>query len=256
MQKLSDDFSLYKDVHGVEFIGSSRFGILLKIFKTGYVPRSGLFMTDFLSRIHIPPARILDIGTGETGFLAHYLKARGASEVMACDIDCETLQRAKSAGRSTDINWILSDVYSSLASNTSPFDIIISNPPQMPMPAPGNHHDYGGNDGRAIILKILKGCPRWLRSDGRLFILCFDFLGADKQYGRQSSLLEISRRTGLALNVKEKYERSVRKGGRTEENLPWIQKIYPEYNFGTDKEGNYTYKILILEIRHKAMSKK
>lgn len=229
------------------FLVSKTLALRIKIKEGGYIPRSGLMLADFLNRMKISGA-ILDIGTGETGILAYCLKAGGADDVVACDIDCETIRHASKASVvGESIKWILSDVFDSIQPYLR-FDIIVSNPPQLPMSMPGSFHDYGGADGRDVILKIIEGIPNRLKENGKAYILCFDFLGVTRRYGSSDTLYEIAHKRGLDLRIVAEFERQIRKGGKTEENRKWIEKIYPHYKFRKDKEGKIFHKIFITEL--------
>jgi methylase of polypeptide subunit release factors len=126
----SSDFHTETDESGDKFFISEKLGIRLKIKPNGYTPRSGLHLLDILDTMSIGQ-RVLDIGTGETGLIAHYLLSAGAKIVIASDIDTETIKHAKTASdKSSGITWLVSDVYDSIKDNNR-FDLIVSNPPQM-----------------------------------------------------------------------------------------------------------------------------
>lgn len=169
--------------------------------------------------------------------------------MTACDIDEDALEWAKQAGlRKTDISWILSDVFKSIERDRK-FDLIVSNPPQMPMSMPGDSHDYGGCNGRDIIVEIINGCKGRLKEDGKLILLCFDFLGVLERLGSLPSLTELIEKEGLSHSIIGQCEREVRKGGKTEDNIEWIKRVYPKYQFRENWEGKLVYKVLVLEVR-------
>jgi methylase of polypeptide subunit release factors len=248
LQRSTNEHLPYSDFVGDVIFHFREPEIILKIRQGGYIPKSGVFLARCLNQYDIR-GDALDIGTGETGFLAYYLKARGAERVTACDIDEDALEWAKQAGfRKTEINWILSDVFESVEREKK-FDLIVSNPPQMPMLTPGNPHDYGGRSGRDIIVEIINGCKGRLKEDGKLVLLCFDFLGVLERFGTLPSLAELIEKEGLSHSVIDQCEREVRKGGKTEDNIEWIKKVYPEYQFRENQQGNLIYKVLVLEVR-------
>jgi len=221
-------------------------GITIGIRDGGYVPKSGLFLAQILDCFSARET-VLDIGTGETGFLAYHLLTRGHKRIIACDINEQSIKLARVASqRSSDIVWKISDVYSNV-SNFG-FDLIVSNPPQMPMATPGDIHDYGGLDGRDVISRIMNGSSKFLSVHGRLLILCFDFLGVEKRYNTSSSLLEIAGKLGFQSAIIGRRERQVRLGGKTEENLGWINQVYPSYRFKKSPGGNYCHDMLIMEM--------
>ncbi len=247
LQKLSDDFILMDDGNGNQLIKSERFNFSVKIKKDGYIPRSGLLLIDCLNEFTVNGA-ILDIGTGETGILAHYMRARGADKVVACDKDALAIKYIQDVSEDKNISWIISDVFLNI--KRYKFGCIVSNPPQMPMLVKNNLHDYGGHDGRDIILKIIKNAAHYLRLNGRLFMLCFDFLGLTERFNPKPSISEIALNHNLTCKVIKKYQRRIRIGGKTEKNLPWIKKIYPKYKFKKFLSGDFYHNIFILEFRH------
>lgn len=169
------------------------------------IPKSGILLANALSKLNIGETA-LDIGTGETGFLAYYLLSKGANKIVACDIDQEAINHAQTASlNNSHIIWKVSDVYSNLPNLK--FDLIVSNPPQMPMSNPGQPHDYGGIDGRDIILNIIKKSRQYLNLDGKIVFLCFDFLGVTERFNSSPSIAEIANKSGFRCKVIEKHKR-------------------------------------------------
>jgi len=141
LKNLSNNLSLFK-INNEIFIISERLNIFIKVKKDGYIPKSGLLITDYLDKINIY-GNTLDIGTGETGLLASYMNAKGANTVTGCDLDESVIKYVKKASLiKNEINWIISDVFSNIKKEG--FDFIISNPPQLPIENDGDLHDYGG----------------------------------------------------------------------------------------------------------------
>jgi len=226
---------------------SRNLGVALRIKEGGYIPKSGLLLANVLDYCPIQ-GRVLDIGTGEIGFLAHYLLSAGASVVFASDIDEYTIEHAsQSSDNSSNIKWIISDVFSGITELD--LDLIISNPPQMPCESGGyNDHDFGGDDGRNIILRIISNSSNYMVFGGHLIILCFDFLGVESRFNSQKSIMEIARDFGFKALVLGRFPHVIRRGGKTEENLDWIRKIYPRYEFKKTPENNFSHEIIILEL--------
>ncbi len=220
--------------------------MVTRIREGGYIPKSGLLMAEQLIRMKVR-GKALDIGTGETGILANCLSALGASCVIATDIDPLATNWARQASnRSADILWINCDLFPHGLADGS-FGIIVSNPPQMPMSYPGHPHDYGGSDGRDYISRIIsKGRPL-LREDGKLLMLCFDFLGVEHDFGHES-IIKFARSHGMDTRIVARHQRVIRKGGKTEENVKWIETVYPGYSFEKDASGNLHREVLILEM--------
>lgn len=247
-KRISKHFSIITNLHNNhQNIISKKLGISMRIRKGGYTPKSGLLIAEELIKLQINGSA-LDIGTGEVGFLANCLAALGASSVYATDIDACAINWAKQASEeSAKIRWINCDLF---PQNLTPgtFSIIVSNPAQMPMPTEGHTHDYGGSDGRKYITQIIERSSNLLCADGRLIMLCFDFLGIDRNYG-EKPLAEIALDYGLQTQVLARHHRSIRKGGQTESNLGWIEKVYPKYSFQKDNDGNYHHEIIVFEMK-------
>lgn len=244
----SSDFCLKVDYFGNELFASSNLGISLKIKKGGYVPKSGLLLVEALDS-KIIKGKVLDIGTGETGFIAHYLSCAGAEEMIGSDINNDAINHAKiTSPRKTNIKWLKSDVYENIP--RTQFNLIVSNPPQMPCGSNGNHHDCGGLNGREIIERIIYGATEYLYPNGKLIILCFDFLGIEKRFNNQESIMEIAEELNLKTKILKRFIRTIRKGGKTEQNLDWIKKVYPKYEF-RQRKNNLQHEILILELTKK-----
>ena len=245
LNRLDDGFCLVRCPGGQKTLLFEEFGLYIKIKSEGYIPKSGLFMVNVLKGMAVQGLRVLDIGTGETGIIAQCLKAKGAGNVTACDIDPEAVQHASRSSRlSPEVQWIISNTFENIP--TVDFDLIVSNPPQMPMAAPGNIHDYGGLDGRRHIVEILEQSAGKLSHNGRLVLLCFDFLGTECATGEAESFKSIGERLGFASSVMARKERSVRAGGETERNLQWIRHVYPHYRFAVNDRGELVYNLHVM----------
>lgn len=82
-----------------------------------------------------PPDRILDIGTG-SGCIAITLKQLfPQAEVLALDISSEAIDTARknAAKLGEEITFIHQDIFSFLPEPDQQFDLIVSNPPYIPM---------------------------------------------------------------------------------------------------------------------------
>jgi release factor glutamine methyltransferase len=135
-----------------------------------------------------PGERVLEIGAGLG--LAAVLAARGGAHVVATDIVPAAVEiiRANAALNGVAIDARLGDGYAPVAGER--FDLIASNPPQMPTP-PGRERadpaaaaDNGGRDGWAILERIIAGAPAHLRPGGRLVFTIFAFLGRKAAFAR------------------------------------------------------------------------
>lgn len=254
MQRLSKSFFLDTDADGKKTLLSGKVGVAMQIRDNGYIPKSGLLLVEQFRKLKIS-GRALDIGTGETGILANCLLALGASEVFASDVDSEAILWArKASGMGSNITWYNCDLFPTTNITSGYFDIIVSNPPQMPMPYEGHFHDYGGEDGRSSIVQIIEKSKYLLSPSGKLILLCFDFLGIEES-GDQATIIELAKENGFKTKVLSRHSRIIRKGGKTEENIDWIKKIHPWYSFQRDNHGNYYHEVLILEMSREFYSK-
>jgi release factor glutamine methyltransferase len=128
-----------------------------------------------------PGERVLEIGAGLG--LAAVLAAKAGATVVATDVVPAAVQsvRENAALNGVSVDARLGDVYVPVAGET--FDLVCSNPPQMPTPPGADREDAqaaadnGGLDGWALLDRIVAGAPAHLRPGGRLVFTIFDFLG-------------------------------------------------------------------------------
>jgi release factor glutamine methyltransferase len=135
-----------------------------------------------------PGERVLEIGAGLG--LAAVLAARAGARVVATDIvpaAVETI-RANAALNGVALDVRLGDLYAPVAGER--FDLIASNPPQMPTP-PGRERadtvaaaDNGGHDGWELLDRIIAGAPAHLGPGGRLVFTIFAFLGRKAAFAK------------------------------------------------------------------------
>ena len=125
------------------------------------------------------------------------------------------------------------------------YDLIYSNPPQLPVPINISLHDDGGIDGYDIINQIINFAKNNLNKKGKLILLVFDFLNVKKSFNGKKILLHKLSREGFHAICKKIVFKKIRKGGGVEKNLKWIKKQYPLYNF--KKNNGLGYLITIIE---------
>ena len=96
--------------------------------------------------------------------------------------------RANAALNGVTLDVRLGDCYAPVAGER--FDLICSNPPQMPTP-PGRERDdaaaaadNGGRDGWLILDRVIAGAPAHLAPGGRLVFTIFAFLGCKSAFAR------------------------------------------------------------------------
>jgi release factor glutamine methyltransferase len=135
-----------------------------------------------------PGERVLEIGAGLG--LAAVLAARAGARVVATDIVPAAVEiiRANAALNGVIIDARLGDAYAPVAGER--FDLIATNPPQMPTP-PGRERadataaaDNGGVDGWEILDRLIAGAPAHLAPGGRLVFTIFAFLGGKAAFAR------------------------------------------------------------------------
>ena len=236
-----EGFSAYSEKSGeVCFLSfennKSRVGYKLEIKPGGFVPKSGLIFSRYIESL-VKGKRVLDMCTGETGILAIHSATCSASEVLGVDVERETVEWANHNGQLngfSNIEWKVSDLFSNI--DKRKFDVIISNPPQMPM-VDGHIHDWGGINGRDFIERIIKESSNYLADGGQLFMLIFDFLGVDESYGDVMPLKDFFQIHGFDVKVVVRERRKVRKGGQTEKSIGYILKQYPKYRFQSEGDA-------------------
>lgn len=135
-----------------------------------------------------PGDRVLEVGGGLG--LAAVLLARSGARVVATDVVPEAVatMRANAAVNGVDLDVRLGDGYAPVAGER--FDLVCSNPPQMPTP-PGLERqdaaaaaDNGGLDGWSLIDRLIDGAPDHLLPRGRLVFTLFAFLGRKRALAR------------------------------------------------------------------------
>jgi release factor glutamine methyltransferase len=135
-----------------------------------------------------PGERVLEIGAGLG--LAAVLAARAGARVVATDVVPAAVQtiRANAALNGVVIDARLGDAYAPVGDER--FDLIATNPPQMPTP-PGRARadataaaDNGGLDGWEVLDRIIAGAPAHLAGGGRLVFTIFAFLGRKAAFAK------------------------------------------------------------------------
>lgn len=221
----------------------------LKMQENGYIPKSGLIFSDVLKEI-VKGKEILDLCAGQLGFLGIHSIMYGAKKVVASDIDkncVEWLDYIVKENEIKNIEVIKSNLFEKI--DYDKFDIILSNPPQMPM-LKGNVHDSGSIDGRKYILNILIDSIKHLKKSGSLYLLVFDFLGTLYETNDEKSLLQIAKKIGYSeVNIIQKKKKIIKPyNSVTYDNLEYIKNIYPKYQFKKIGENVYFY-IQIIEFK-------
>ncbi len=195
----------------------------------GYIPKSGLCFYDVLKFI-VQNKDVLDLGCGEMGIISLISIIEGAKRVKAVDIDDKCiywLNHIKREYNFQNLTILKSDMFQNV---NQQFDIIVSNPPIMPMQETNDStiHDSGGFDGRLFLYKIMQKAIPFLKYDGQLYLSAFSFLGTNVTTGNHPSLKQYALDLGyssfeiVANKIKTLSETSV-----TYKQLPYIKSIYP-----------------------------
>jgi release factor glutamine methyltransferase len=135
-----------------------------------------------------PGERVLEIGAGFG--LAAVLAARAGADVVATDVLPEAVAaiRANAAFNGVRVDARLGDGYAPVTGER--FDLVCSNPPQMPTPPDRARADAaaaadnGGVDGWELLDRIIAGAPAHLEPGGRLLFTIFAFLGRKTALGK------------------------------------------------------------------------
>lgn len=125
----------------------------------------------------IEGASVLVVGCGAG--LVPLVAARAGCNVMATDINSSacssTLRNAQLNELDTQISVLQSDLFQDLEQRS--FDMIVSNPPQLPTPPTHERQDWigfannGGTTGRDVLNRLVGEAPDHLSPGGKLVVL-------------------------------------------------------------------------------------
>jgi release factor glutamine methyltransferase len=124
-----------------------------------------------------PDDRVLDVGCG-SGYVAERVAATGAS-VVGCDLNPAACRETRERG----LGVVRCDLVSAFSEEH--FDRVVCNPPYLP-DHPETPDDWmgvalsGGEDGRAVVERLVDGVGRVLRPDGEALVLVSSLSGVDE----------------------------------------------------------------------------
>jgi release factor glutamine methyltransferase len=144
----------------------------LRDVETVYQPAedSRLLAETALERGGVGPGDLaLDVGTG-SGYVAARLREATGARVVGLDLNPEACRQARDAG----VPALRADLLEPVC---GPVDLVVCNPPYLPTPPEQEWGDWmetalsGGEDGRAVVDRLLDTVGRVLAPDGRLLLL-------------------------------------------------------------------------------------
>jgi release factor glutamine methyltransferase len=160
-------------------------GLRLKTDRRALIPRpeTELLVEIVVAACAVPPARILDLGTGSGAIALALAKAFPTAEVLGVDRSPEALalarENAAAAGLARPVTLAESDWFSAVASG--PFDLIVANPPYLSAEETAQTaaevHQFepvsaltAADEGRADLLAIIRTAPGFLSPGGLLAV--------------------------------------------------------------------------------------
>lgn len=196
----------------------------------GIIPKSGLCFYDVLTANIVKNKDVLDLGCGEMGIISLFSAYAGAQLVTSVDIDEKCIEWVNFIKNKYHIDNLEAKVSNMFENINQKYDIIVSNPPIMPMEniTKDNTHDSGGTDGRLYLLKIMKEAFNFLKPKGCIYLSAFSFLGTDIRTNKDLSLQELALSMGYSsLNVIRKFKKVLSANSVTYKQIPYIKHIYP-----------------------------
>lgn len=132
-----------------------------------YDPKEDSFLLANAVKKYSKNKKVLDIGTG-SGIQAEMALKAGAKEVLAADIEIESINSARKKG----LRIIKSNLFQKIKDR---FDLIIFNPPYLPEDKREDKESRrattGGKHGDEIILRFINSLPKYLNKKGIALLL-------------------------------------------------------------------------------------
>ncbi len=162
-------------------------GCIFRVSEGAQPPKAGSLF--FCRHLPVQPGeRVLEIGAGLG--VAAVLAARAGARVVATDVVPQAVAaiQANAVLNGVGVDARLGDCYAPVTGER--FDLVCTNPPQMPTP-PGRERDdpqaaadNGGIDGWAVLDRVIEGAREHLGPRGRLVFSLFAFLGRKAAFAR------------------------------------------------------------------------
>lgn len=248
----STEFAACINNHGIiKNIKNLVLDYTLVIKPNGHSPKTGILLCQHLSSISVKDLNVLDIGTGETALLAIHLAKLGVKKIVAIDTEHSAAMWAKKNVEFNNLTKkiIVKEIVAQKYKSDFKFDLIISNPPQMPVRKFRSFHDDGGRDGKSCIRQIIKFAAKALNKGGILLFTSFDFLGINKSYNNNPPIFNLLTRYSFTPQIVKQYTKTIKPLSYTEKNLYWIKKQYPQYKFYKNKKGLRQCKFFIISAK-------
>ncbi len=138
----------------------------------------------------VPGSRVLDLCTG-SGFVAIAAAEMGAASVTAFDICPRAVRCSRGNAMDAGVDVDVREGSWTGALNCGPFDVIVSNPPYVPI-APDADSELiplsagpewswnGGADGRLVLDPLCEAAPGLLRAGGSMLLVQSAFADAER----------------------------------------------------------------------------
>lgn len=188
-------------------LGTMEFaGLTLKVDRRALIPRPETeYLVELLvARFTVPPARVLDLGTGTGAIALALAKAWPAAKVMAVEQSAEALalaqENAMATGLAAAVVLIHSDWFGAVPFDEK-FDLIVANPPYLSDEetdaAPPEVKDFeprqalsAGPDGAVALERIIRAAKERMTANG--------FLALETGIAQHARLLALLRALGYA----------------------------------------------------------
>lgn len=179
----------------------------------------------------------LDLGTG-CGVIGLAAARLGADTTMI-DIsvsECE-LARDNAAANELDCRIIHGDYFVDNNIPDKEYDLILTNPPQLPSRENFDIRECGGTTGWDHIDRMLQITSERLTPDGVAFLYVLDLLGIYYPTGSEIPFQERADKLSLQFTRRRVCQRRLGPGSPVYRELLHIAEIYPDAEFLQDAEG-------------------